>query len=358
MNLPPNVIDLIGQPASQILEYKAVLPPSRALAQMICAFANTDGGYIVLGIVTTGATPEIKGISEDFMADSVTHRAVQLITPTPSVQSSYINHTGTRLFVIKTEKSLVTVSTESKIYIRQGDRNVLTNGAAGAFKNKYPVVKALGDKLTQWKTNSSSAMVKTLEHYLSVLHIIDDSEPLLFPVSSTVPTQVPEGKIMMRILYSSCADNFETYLTELLLEIYLAVPAALKSEEQVTVKEVLDCADIQDFVLYFAKKKLSNLQKGSVKGFIAENKQLKVLDVLDEPKQKEIEKLMQIRHLYSHRNGIVDAKFLRLFPHTLAMNAEHQLTLEQMLKNIAYFAEMIYLIDEKAIQKFNLATVV
>jgi len=100
------------------------------------------------------------------------------------------------------------------------------------------------------------------------------------------------------------------------------------------------------------------LQKGSVKGFIAENKQLKLLDVLDEPKQKEIEKLMQIRHLYSHRNGIVDAKFLRLFPNTLAMNAEHRLTLEQMLENMSYFAEIMHLIDQKALQKFNLATVI
>jgi len=257
MDLPAHVTSLIGQPESEVLEYKAVLPPSRALAQMICSFANTDGGYIVLGVLTTGATPEIKGISEDFMADAVTHRAVQLITPTPSVSASYLNHAGTRLFVIKTEKSAVKVSIESKIYIRQGSRNILTNGAAGVFKNKYSIIKSLGDRLTYWKLNSSSAMVKTLEHFLSVLHIIDDSEPLLFPVSSTAPTLVPEGKIMMRILYSSCADNFETYLTDLLLEIYLAVPAALKSEELVTVKEVLDCADIQDFVLYFAKKRSS-----------------------------------------------------------------------------------------------------
>jgi hypothetical protein len=286
MDLPANVTGLIGQPESQVLEYKAVLPPSRALAQMICSFANTDGGYIVLGVLNTGATPEIKGISEDFMADSVTHRAVQLLTPKPVVNAAYLNHAGISLFVIKTEQSPVTVAIENKIYVRQGNRNVLTNGVAGAFKNKYPVIKSLGDRLTQWKLNSSTAMVKTLEHYLSVLHIIDDSEPLLFPVSSTAPTQVSEGKIMMRILYSSCADNFETYLTELLLEIYLAVPTALKSEELVTVKEVLDCADIQDFVLYFAKKKLSNLQKGSVKGFIAENKQLKAAGCTGRAKTK------------------------------------------------------------------------
>lgn len=47
-----------------------------------------------------------------------------------------------------------------------------------------------------------------------------------------------------------CADNFEIYLSDLLYEIYLANPSTLKSHQQVTIKEVLDCADMQEFVLY------------------------------------------------------------------------------------------------------------
>ena len=53
----------------------------------------------------------------------------------------------------------------------------------------------------------------------------------------------------MRILFSSCADNFETFLSDLLYEIYLANPNTLKSNQQVTIKEIIDCPDMQEFVV-------------------------------------------------------------------------------------------------------------
>ena len=76
----------------------------------------------------------------------------------------------------------------------------------------------------------------------------------------------------MRILFSSCADTFETSCPTCLYEIYLAKPETLKSDATVTVKEVLDCSDMQEFITRYAKEKLKKLQRGSVKGFIADNK--------------------------------------------------------------------------------------
>ena len=122
-----------------------------------------------------------------------------------------------------------------------------------------------------------------------------------------------EGKVLSRILFASFVDNFETYLSDLLYEIFLANPATLKSKQQVTIEEVLNCSDLQEFVKYWAKQKIGKLQKGSVKGFISDNKQISDLEVLDEPIQNEIEKILQIRHLYSPRNGLVAEKFLQYF---------------------------------------------
>jgi hypothetical protein len=131
----------------------------------------------------------------------------------------------------------------------------------------------------------------------------------------------------MRILFSSCADNFETYLADLLYEIYLAKPESLKSGEQISVKEVLDCSDMQDFIDFYAKKKLAKLQRGSVKGFIAENPQIHALNVFNASRQEGVEKLLQIRHLYSHRNGIVDERFLQYFAGQFNLNDEYQMSL-------------------------------
>jgi hypothetical protein len=78
-----------------------------------------------------------------------------------------------------------------------------------------------------------------------VLRILDDLAKLLYPRGSSVPTDNPEGKMLMRILFSSCADAFEMFVSDLLYEIYLAKPQTLKSDAPVTVKEVLDCSDMQ-----------------------------------------------------------------------------------------------------------------
>jgi predicted HTH transcriptional regulator len=47
MDITKEVVGIIGQTEGTQLEYKAVLPPSKNIAQLISAFANTDGGYIV-----------------------------------------------------------------------------------------------------------------------------------------------------------------------------------------------------------------------------------------------------------------------------------------------------------------------
>jgi len=189
-----------------------------------------------------------------------------------------------------------------------------------------------------------------------VFKIINDLPDILYPQASDLPTGIQEGKILSRILLSSCVDSFEGYLSDLLYEIYLANPYTLKSKQEVTVEEVLNCIDIQDFVRYYAKQKIHKLQKGSVKGFIKENKQISALQVLDEPNQHEIENILQIRHLYSHRNGIVDDKFQGYFPMS-QINTEYCLSIVEIGNIIVYLAEVSHLLDESAIEKYSLATV-
>src|SRR5436190_20004883 len=107
-------------------------------------------------------------------------------------------------------------------------------------------------------------------------------------------------------------------------------PETLKSEATVTVKEVLDVSTMEDFVSWYAKEKLKKLQRGSVKGFIADNGAIKSLNVFDKARIKEIEKILQIRHLYTHQNGIVDEKFRQHFPAS-KLHDEHRLTLDDFL---------------------------
>ncbi|MAC96750.1 MAG: transcriptional regulator [Flavobacteriales bacterium] len=352
-----DIQDLIGQPESEQLEYKAVLPPSRSIAKIISSFANTNGGFIVLGVAELNGKIEVVGLSEDFNATGIVDKAINIMSPKPEVVHKYIAHNGKRLYVIKVDKANEQITVDGKLHIRKGDRSIIQESSQIEHRAKrFPRLEQFSEKLTQIQAAATEAKSKYIDHYKSVLNIIDDLSRILYPSSPSQPTENLEGKILTRILFSSCADNFESYLSDLLYEIYLANPSSLKSNQQITIKEVLSCEDMQEFVIYWAKKKLGKLQRGSVKGFISDNKQISDLNIINEEQQNEIEKLLQIRHLYAHKNGRVDEKFLQYYPGEFAVNEEHKLTIEELLTKLEYLVDVVDQIDQAAISKYSLAT--
>ncbi len=354
IDIEKEVAGLIGQPESVSLEYKAVLPPAATLSRIISAFANTEGGFIVLGVAEDDGTLRINGLSDEFHAVSITHKAVDLLSPRPNVNYQYVLRDGKRLFVIKVETSDVPVVVGGREYVRVGANSQLKQGEVQKSISD-PKIQRLFLSLKEQRNKCTGSKAKVLDHYQSVLNILDDLRSLLYPESANKQTTVPEGRVLMRILFSSCADNFETYLSDLLYEIYLAKPETLKSEATISVREVLEFADMQEFISAYAKKKLSKLQRGSVKGFIADNRQINGLGVFNDASEEEVERILQIRHLYSHRNGIIDEKFQGYFP-TAKLNEEHQMTLDEFLAKFEYLAQIINTLDQVALAKYQLAS--
>lgn len=357
MDIANEVEQLIGQTKSEKIEYKAVLPPSRVMAQIISSFANAEGGYLILGVLELkDGSIEVNGLSEDFHANTITHKALDLLVPQPRVNYQYISFNDKKLYVVRVEKSDTPVAIEGKIYKRVDGTVKLTNPVEVTFKiNGYTRIENINQQLETYKLNATNAKIKLIEHYQSVLRIMDDLGQILYPESVDAPTINQEGKVLTRILFSSFVDNFETYLSDLLYEIFLANPQTLKSPQTVTIEEVLNCSDLQEFVKYYAKQKIGKLQKGSVKGFIKENKQISNLGVIDENIQNDIEKILQIRHLYSHRNGIVDEKFLQYYAGQFDLNTEHQMPISEICDKLCYLAEIAQLIDVAATAKYKLA---
>lgn len=352
-DITSEVLQVIGQPEGLNLEYKAVLPPSKSIAKLISAFANADGGYIILGV---SENREVNGLSQDFRVNPITHKALDLLSPQPQVHYQYVVYNEKKLYAIKVEKSDSPVYIEDKLFGREGSSIKLLNAAKVQFKTDgYSRIKAINQKLEEYKNKSTSSKSKLIEHYQSILRIIDDLGNILYPIAPDSLTDNQEGKILARILFSSFVDNFETYLSDLLYEIFLAKPETLKSSQMVKIEEVLSCSDLEEFTKYWAKQKLSKLQKGSVKGFTKENKQIRDLGVLGTSEQDEIEKILQIRHLYSHRNGIVDEKFLQYFSGQFSANSEHQMAISEICDKLSYLADIANRIDLAAIKKYQLA---
>jgi hypothetical protein len=353
MAIAPETIARIGQPESEFLEYKAVLPPAATIAQLISAFANTKGGAIVLGVADQGKAITINGLSDEFRAVPITRKAIDLLSPTPVVSYDYIDHGGKRLFVIEVPQSGKEVSFGGKAFIRTGAQTALKL-AAPVKPLTEPGIEKLRKALADDRKACTEARAKLLDHYESVLRILDDLRHLLYPKGSSVPTDNAEGKMLIRILFASCADTFETFMSALLYEIYLAKPDTLKSDAPVKVKDVLERADMDEFITWYAKEKLKKLQRGSVKGFIAENPTIKTLNAFDDTRIGEIEKILQIRHLFTHQNGIVDDKFRHYFPAT-SVNDEYPMTLDEFLKCFEYLADSAEAVDDKARNVFSLS---
>lgn len=358
MSLQEEIKDLVKGGESEQVEFKAVLPPSKNIARNIAAFANTNGGYIVLGVLEKNGKNIVKGLSGDFRANEITHKALDLLTPRPTVDYVYVNIDGNRLFVIKVSKG-EEILIENKKYIREGALTKLVNAVEAPLLTKaksYDRINELFKKYQPFLQNATSAKMKFIEHYLSILKIMDDLGEILYPDNPNAATANQEGKVLCRILYSSLMDNFETYLSDLLYEIFLAKPETLKSKQEVKIEEVLNCSSMQDFIEYWAKRKIGKLQKGSVSGFIKENKQISDLGIIDKTEQEEIEKLLQIRHLYSHRNGIVDEKFLNFFTGLFSINSEHRMPISEVCDKLDYLVDIVDKVDNAAIEKYSLAT--
>ena len=356
------IVKLIGQPESDILEYKPVLIPSKSLAQMISSFANNQGGYLVLGVSYTSKTKvEILGISSDFNVMGITNKALDYLEPKPIIDYQYLSYQNKNLFVIHVQKSDISILYAGQVYKREYDKVVNVDKKPTELnKNSYIKVNECLKKIEEYLKESTSSKKKVFEHYQSILKIIDELDKLLYPDDHEKPTTIKEGILLTRILFSSYVDSFETYLSELLYEIYLAKPVTLKTKQEITIEEVLNCSDMEEFIHYVAKEKIGKLQKGSVKGFIKENKQISDLKngadkILDESKQNEIERILQIRHLYTHRNGIIDEKFIKNYTGTFTINDEHKMSISEVCDKLNYLIQIIDAIDNSAILKYNLS---
>lgn len=115
---------LIGQSKGQTLEYSAILLTSNRIAEIICAFANSDGGVLMLGLSESGMP---LGLSTDFYPDQKITDAIGLLDTKPIFSCGSFEVAGKRVFYIKIEKSLDTILLNGKKYIRAGEEIVKAN---------------------------------------------------------------------------------------------------------------------------------------------------------------------------------------------------------------------------------------
>jgi len=119
---------LIGNPESTRLAYKPTMPSSVGLAKLISSFANTEGGYIVLGVaVPSNGEIEINGLSTDFNPSKTLKKAKDKLQGNIELSSNFITKNSSSLFVINIVKAKENVTLDGLKYIRIGNQIIQQN---------------------------------------------------------------------------------------------------------------------------------------------------------------------------------------------------------------------------------------
>ncbi len=127
----PNYIEkLISQGESQVLDFKFEISNAQKIAKTLVAFANTDGGRLLIGVKDNGAIAGIRTDEEIFMIDSA---ANIFSRPKINYKAKMWNIKGKQILEIYVPKSpkkpffVKDTDNEWKAYIRVDDNNYLAN---------------------------------------------------------------------------------------------------------------------------------------------------------------------------------------------------------------------------------------
>jgi len=111
-----DIHDLLAQGENERLEFKVGLRESGELAKLIGAFANSDGGTIVIGVREPAEVigTDVKRIRQLY------ERAIEKLEPKPHTSFASIDVSGKEIVVIEVDKANSLVFAENGAYARVG----------------------------------------------------------------------------------------------------------------------------------------------------------------------------------------------------------------------------------------------
>jgi len=121
---------LIEQGEHQQLDFKFEISDSRKIAKTFVAFANTDGGRLLIGVKDNGAIKGIKSMEEFYMAEA---SATLYSSPAVEFDTKEWNVDGKKILEITIpegeKKPYFAENEEGKwlAYVRVNDQNILAN---------------------------------------------------------------------------------------------------------------------------------------------------------------------------------------------------------------------------------------
>jgi len=116
---------------------------------------------------------------------------------------------------------------------------------------------------------------------------------------------------LSRNLVTSMANNFNCYLSEILQEVMLKKHAVLRSNENVTIAEVLQFTKMADVRSLLVDRKVTELSYGGlrqVRAFISDRLGVEMFETEDQERLLTV--FLELRNIHTHNRGVINQLFL------------------------------------------------
>lgn len=327
-----------GTPEGETLEYKDHVPKIPYLAQLICSFANVNGGNIIFGIdEANGIEYSSKNLKADDLANTITKKAIESLSPKPKVEYGwvYMEHKNMMIYLIEVAKfhSHEKVASDDGVtYVRQGEDIVPLNP-----KNNN---SSYGDA-TELITDTKFHLTKKIGDIKSILHNLTK----LYNYERNTTPITSEGKLLLYLLFSAAVNTFTDYLADTFNQISIT-----KKRSRISKLSSLNPSK------KFNEKIIAPLKTGNIKAFLSQLKDLdKELYTLINKHQESMRNLILTNHLLSVNNGIVNSEFQKLFPtKKFILNTAYSITPEELNTAILFMDNLVTEFDLLATKKYKL----
>lgn len=159
MNLSePELLALIAQGEGRGLEFKRGLPRDEKLARTLCAFANTRGGWLLVGVNDNGSLhlcprprevmADIRRVASELLSPALSLEVTTVKCPSGTIVAAHVNVSLAR------PHCLLDGPRKAEIVVRVGSSNRTARGATldalHAGRNQHGTCDALESRVLKW----------------------------------------------------------------------------------------------------------------------------------------------------------------------------------------------------------------
>jgi hypothetical protein len=199
------------------------------------------------------------------------------------------------------------------------------------------------------------------EMYRDLVKVLYDGEPEKLNALLAEPMRGEANlkkfaRFVMEMMVVRGADNFLTYVSEILALVFTSRPETLKSGETVKLEEILQHTTMDDLVKRLAERRVERLSYQGMKDLqkdLAEKLNFEIF-----PSSELLSRavrIIEIRNLLVHNRGFVNRTFLtRTGDSSLTIGTPFKLSPHTVISELDFIARSVLDIDERAALKFGL----